>query len=253
MGGVLAVFGSGSDWPIAADFDGDGKTDITVWRPETGQWWAINSSLPQGGVAATWGAPGDVPISGDFNGDGKADVTVWRPSTGSWYNITGGDMGAWGGGDAFPLPFEASNPNAVGGARGIYKSACGSGVSDCQAIKQSCKGMRKGWGSSNIERGSCECVCPESYTEEEKKSKGLEDTAFKWFVCGPSLASAAIDCYGLWRCVTGAAGGGLTVQETVACLVEVAAAEGGACLRAAGEARECLQGENPGREAGRSR
>lgn len=67
-----------------ANFDGDRKSDIAVFRPSTGKWWAIASTtgkaLDQG-----WGVAGDIPVPGDYDGDGKTDDAIWRPSTGTWW------------------------------------------------------------------------------------------------------------------------------------------------------------------------
>jgi hypothetical protein len=64
------------------DFDGDGKADITVFRPTTGTFLVRTSSL---GASYVWGGAADIPVHGDYDGDGEADVTVFRPSTGTWY------------------------------------------------------------------------------------------------------------------------------------------------------------------------
>ncbi|HYP50583.1 MAG TPA: hypothetical protein VEQ34_06545, partial [Pyrinomonadaceae bacterium] len=53
-------FGTEGDVPIAAEFDGDGITDIAVFRPSTGWWYAIKSSSDTF-VAAKFGTAGDLP------------------------------------------------------------------------------------------------------------------------------------------------------------------------------------------------
>ena len=65
------------------DFDGDGKTDISVFRPSNGQWW-LNRSTAGVGVA-TFGVSTDVLVPADFSGDGKTDIAFFRPSTGEWF------------------------------------------------------------------------------------------------------------------------------------------------------------------------
>ncbi|HUR97402.1 MAG TPA: FG-GAP-like repeat-containing protein, partial [Pyrinomonadaceae bacterium] len=67
-----------------ADFDGDGKTDIGIFRGSGGEWW-INRSSNGSTFALQFGAPTDRIVPGDFTGDGKADIAFWRPSTGEWY------------------------------------------------------------------------------------------------------------------------------------------------------------------------
>jgi len=36
--------GSLGDTPVPGDYDGDGKTDIAVWRPDSGVWYIQKSS-----------------------------------------------------------------------------------------------------------------------------------------------------------------------------------------------------------------
>ena len=57
-----------------ADFDGDGKTDLSVFRSGT---WYLNESTA-GFVAFGWGAASDTLTPGDFDGDGKTDAAVFR-------------------------------------------------------------------------------------------------------------------------------------------------------------------------------
>ena len=79
-------FGQDQDQPTIGDFDGDGKTDIAVWRPSTGVWYRINSCDDQIFIYQ-FGSNGDIPSVGDFDGDGKTDITVFRPSNGVWYRL----------------------------------------------------------------------------------------------------------------------------------------------------------------------
>jgi hypothetical protein len=69
-----------------SNFDGDGKTDLAVFRPPDGSWYILRSSNGQFS-GQQFGSNGDKPMPGDFDGDGKHDVAVYRPSTGAWYII----------------------------------------------------------------------------------------------------------------------------------------------------------------------
>jgi hypothetical protein len=66
------------------DFDGDLKTDISIFRPSDGSWWYLKSS-DGGNFATPFGALTDRLTPGDFTGDGKTDIAFWRPSTGEWF------------------------------------------------------------------------------------------------------------------------------------------------------------------------
>ncbi len=59
-----------------ADFDGDGRTDLSVFRPSEGNWY-INRST-DGFLGVNWGASGDVLVPGDYDDDGTDDIAVFR-------------------------------------------------------------------------------------------------------------------------------------------------------------------------------
>jgi FG-GAP-like repeat/FG-GAP repeat len=89
-------FGAVGDIPVmqrprlpsapASDFDGDGVSDVTVFRPSSGTWFTKTSS--SGFATSTqmqWGQNGDTRVAGDYDGDRRTDYAVYRPSTGEWF------------------------------------------------------------------------------------------------------------------------------------------------------------------------
>jgi glucose/arabinose dehydrogenase len=68
------------------DYDGDGKTDLAVFRGSTGEWFIFGSATGFPGPVLL-GAPGlgDIPVPADYDGDGKADLAVFRTTTGQWF------------------------------------------------------------------------------------------------------------------------------------------------------------------------
>jgi hypothetical protein len=102
----VEYFGLPTDKLVPADYDGDGKADITVWRPSNGIWYRINSSDGMF-VATQFGLSEDKPTPADYDGDRKTDIAVFRPSTGIWYiqRSTQGFMALpFGYGDDVPIP-----------------------------------------------------------------------------------------------------------------------------------------------------
>jgi hypothetical protein len=67
------------------DYDADGRSDISVFRPSTGTWYLQRSA--DGFFGVNFGASDDRIVPADYDGDGKWDVAVYRPSTGVWYVI----------------------------------------------------------------------------------------------------------------------------------------------------------------------
>lgn len=83
------------------DYDGDGKTDVSIFRPGPGEWWYNRSSDTKTGVVQ-FGSTTDKPVPADFTGDGRTDIAFWRPSTGQWFVLRSEDN------NFFALPFGAN-------------------------------------------------------------------------------------------------------------------------------------------------
>ena len=58
------------------DYDGDGRADVSVYRPSNGIWYLFNSST--GFTTIPFGISTDKIVPADYDGDGKTDVAVWR-------------------------------------------------------------------------------------------------------------------------------------------------------------------------------
>ncbi len=89
---------SAIDNSFKLDFDGDGRTDIALYRegsrsidiaPQQSYWFYLNTRTGQMGTIL-WGRTLDVPIPADYDNDGKTDVAVYR-----WWDFSTGDTNEW--------------------------------------------------------------------------------------------------------------------------------------------------------------
>ncbi len=76
-----------------AEFDGDSRSDVSVFRPSDGTWHVLQSGTNTYTVSQ-FGANGDKVVAGDYDGDGRFDAAVFRPASGNWYVLRSSD-GGW--------------------------------------------------------------------------------------------------------------------------------------------------------------
>lgn len=93
VAGRTLQWGNTADRWVVADFDGDNKGEIAIFRPSTGDWWWIRSSDSVVNVGH-WGLNGDTPVPADYDGDGRTDLAVYRPgSPNSTFYVYGSTAG----------------------------------------------------------------------------------------------------------------------------------------------------------------
>lgn len=99
MAGFAFQFGISTDKLVPSDYDGDGKTDLAVYRD--GTWYLQRSMLGFAAIGRTdiavyrdgvwhvklswagyrafqFGSPGDIPVPLDYNGFGYANLAFYR-------------------------------------------------------------------------------------------------------------------------------------------------------------------------------
>ena len=109
-------FGAAADLIVPNDYDGDGTTDIGIFRTATGLW------AVRGVTRAYFGFSSDLPVPGDYDGDGDADIGIFRTASGLWA-VRGVTRAYFGGSTDEPIPGDYDGDGAK--EIGIFRVASG--------------------------------------------------------------------------------------------------------------------------------
>ncbi len=116
--GFLARIGHTPRVPVieSGDYDGDGTSDVAVFRPESGLW------AVRGLTRIYFGASGDIPVAGDYSGNWTSEIAVFRPASGLWA-VRGLTRVYFGKKGDIPAPADYNDDRAAGPA--IFRPSSG--------------------------------------------------------------------------------------------------------------------------------
>ena len=109
-------YGRNGDTPASGDYNGDGTTDLGLYRDSIGLW------VVRGITRSYFGNSEDISVPGDYDGDGDCDLSIFRPSSGLWA-VKSVTRAYFGSPADIPVPLYYGNRSAKYMA--IYRPASG--------------------------------------------------------------------------------------------------------------------------------
>jgi len=100
----------------SSDYNGDGTSDIGIFRANTGLW-AI-----RGQTRVYFGALSDIPVPGDYDGNSTTDIGIFRGASGLWA-IRGMTRTYYGNSDDTAVPLQHNPSSAC--SIGIFRASSG--------------------------------------------------------------------------------------------------------------------------------
>ena len=175
------AWGGSTDTAVPGDYDGDGKTDLAVYRPSTGQWFISRSTA--GPLQMSWGAPslGDMPVPADYDGDGKTDIAVFRWATGQWIILNSASgtttIVSWGAPSLGDVPVMADYDGDHRADIAVYRQSTGDWF-----IRLSTGGSRQlRWGAPSLG----DLPVPQDYDGDGRADIGVyRTTSGVWYISG---------------------------------------------------------------------
>jgi CSLREA domain-containing protein len=89
---INLLFGTLDDFPVPADYDGDGRADLAVWTGGPAAQFRVLTSSSNYTATVTFSLGNDAcdpSVVGDYDGDGRTDPAVFNVNTGQWQYLGG--------------------------------------------------------------------------------------------------------------------------------------------------------------------
>lgn len=118
---VLARYlGGAASRPTLMDFDGDGKADVSVFRPSDATWYLNQSSNGLTGIR--FGLATDRLAPADMDGDGRTDIALFREGVWYWLNSSNNSFQAMQFGQAGDMPVPGDYTGDGRAELAVYRS-----------------------------------------------------------------------------------------------------------------------------------
>jgi hypothetical protein len=197
VGFTAVPFGADGDWGLDGDYDGDGKSDVAVWRPGAQAVFYIQRSSNGTLLGQAFGQTGDLPtIIGDYDGDGRTDIAVYRPGAASMWHILRSSNGSylaqqWGQTGDRPVTGDYDGDHKADFA--IRRDA-GGGVGVFYVLQSTAGMMAVQWGANN------DFIVPGDYDGDGKTdiavARSVSNT-WHWYIRRSSDSGFTAHAFGL--------------------------------------------------------
>jgi uncharacterized delta-60 repeat protein len=168
------------------DFDGDGREDVSVFRPSDGSWYMTCSCQGQRGTR--FGQAGDIPVAADYDGDGRTDVAVFR--AGVWYinRTSDGQLGVINFGSAGDIPTVGDYDGDEKADASVWRESAGAWF-----ILRSSDGQFVGKAAG----GAGDRAVPGDYDRDGKTDIGIFHAGEWWIANSSTGGNFAVTQFGL--------------------------------------------------------